>query len=157
MKQSQQPSSDKKQIIAPKTRMWAGLCFLLLLSVFALIWAISRGWVTGALVFGACGFKQSTGYPCPGCGVTTALTEFIKGNMVQAFIIQPAGAFLGLMAVVSAIFSLLIALFGVDFGILRVVTTGTFLKRLLLTLLVVFLAGWAVTLSRAFVENNAFK
>jgi len=47
-----------------------------------------------------CGFYHITGLPCPTCGCTTAVTHVAHGNIIQAFITQPFGALVGLVAVV---------------------------------------------------------
>lgn len=44
-----------------------------------------------------CGFHQRTGLPCPTCGMTTAFAWAVRGRIIQAFRIQPAGALGALM------------------------------------------------------------
>jgi len=36
-------------------------------------------------MFEFCLIKRLTGFPCPGCGMTRALIEFVKGNLSGAF------------------------------------------------------------------------
>lgn len=45
-----------------------------------------------------CGLYVSTGFPCPTCGCTTAVSHVAHLNIVQGFITQPFGAFLGVLA-----------------------------------------------------------
>jgi len=45
----------------------------------------------------ACGFLQRNSYPCPTCGMTTALAYLVRGRVIMAFITQPAGALAGLL------------------------------------------------------------
>ena len=48
-----------------------------------------------------CGFYERSGYPCPTCGMTTAFAHVVRGQLVRAFVVQPAGA-LGALACVLA-------------------------------------------------------
>jgi len=52
----------------------------------------------------ACGFHERTGYPCPTCGMTTAFAYAARGRLVEAFVVQPAGALLALGCLVVAVF-----------------------------------------------------
>jgi hypothetical protein len=45
----------------------------------------------------ACGFLQRNSYPCPTCGMTTAVAYLVRGRVIMAFITQPAGALAGLL------------------------------------------------------------
>jgi len=45
----------------------------------------------------ACGFLQRNSYPCPTCGMTTAVAYLVRGRLIMAFITQPAGALAGLL------------------------------------------------------------
>ena len=74
---------------------------------------------------------------------------FVSGDILQAFYIQPAGAVLCCGAVAIAGSSLLIAGFGVDFGLLEKIKWRRIWKYLLAAVIVIFAGGWAVTLARA--------
>lgn len=39
-----------------------------------------------------CGWIAAADMPCPTCGMTTAFAHAADGNLIQAFITQPAGA-----------------------------------------------------------------
>jgi len=38
-----------------------------------------------------CLFKEVTGIPCPSCGTTRSLIELMRGNVKEAFLINPFG------------------------------------------------------------------
>lgn len=43
------------------------------------------------LGFGPCGMLESTGVPCPACGITTAVTLSAQGSLWRGFLTQPVG------------------------------------------------------------------
>ena len=49
---------------------------------------------------GACLFKRITGIPCPSCGTTRSVVSILKGNLLQAFYLNPIG-YLLLAALIS--------------------------------------------------------
>ncbi|NNM86026.1 MAG: DUF2752 domain-containing protein [Phycisphaerales bacterium] len=51
-----------------------------------------------------CGFLLATGYPCPTCGYTTAVSYVSHGQWLTALATQPAGAAFGFLAL--ALFAL---------------------------------------------------
>lgn len=103
---------------------------------------------------GYCGFKQRYGLPCPTCGMTTATLAFAQGKILQAFYIQPAGALLCSVLVVAAILSFVTAVFGVYFHFLRHFFSEIKLRYIILALIAIIAAGWAVTLARALAASN---
>lgn len=93
-----------------------------------------------ALGLPKCGFLMAFGRPCVTCGMTTAVTQAVHGDLLSAFRTQPAGA---LVAIVLAS--------GVWFG-LHALATGISLKPgldalarpwALWTAVAVALAAWA--------------
>lgn len=48
-----------------------------------------------ALGLPPCAFRYVTGLPCPGCGMTTAVTHAAHGHFIRSFLTQPAGFVLG--------------------------------------------------------------
>ena len=103
---------------------------------------------------GYCGFKQRYGLPCPTCGMTTATLAFAQGKIFEAFYVQPAGALLCCVLVVIALLALVIAVFGVYFRFLERFFREVKVKYIILTLIVIIAAGWAVTLARALTKSN---
>jgi hypothetical protein len=98
---------------------------------------------------GPCGFKQRTGLPCPTCGMTTATLAFSQGKIFDAFYIQPAGGLLCCLMVLTAFLALIIAVFGVYPRFLRNFFAEVKLRYMILALLIIIAAAWAVTLARA--------
>jgi hypothetical protein len=45
-----------------------------------------------------CHFLQTTGLPCPGCGMTTSFAWFAKGNLPASVYVQPMGTALAVIA-----------------------------------------------------------
>jgi hypothetical protein len=103
---------------------------------------------------GYCGFKQQTGLPCLTCGMTTATLAFAQGRIFEAFYIQPACGLLCSIMVIAAILAFIIAVFGVYFRFIERFFKEVKLRYTILALVVIILAGWAVTLARAMAANN---
>ena len=137
-----------------RQRIVAGVVFLTVLAIFGFLWAARRGFIDPVRVFGICGFKENFGYPCLGCYMTRSGIAFVGGRVLEAFYIQPAGAFFCCVLVVIWVFSLLIAFFGVNFRFLNGRLNRRVVIYLVLSVVVILLSGWAVTLSRTFVERN---
>ena len=139
-----------KPVKVSATCRWVAAGILLLISsVLVFLWMCAKGHLDPAMVLGICGFKQQYQLPCMGCGITTSAMAFVSGDVLGAFYIQPAGAILCCGAVLLWGLSLLIAGFGIDFGLLEKIVWGRIWKYLLVGLIVVFAGGWAVTLARA--------
>ncbi len=45
-----------------------------------------------------CAFLATTGFPCPTCGCTTAVSHFAHGPFAASFVAQPFGFLVGLVA-----------------------------------------------------------
>jgi hypothetical protein len=101
-----------------------------------------------------CGFKQRYGLPCPTCGMTTAVIAFSHGRISNAFYFQPAAGFFCCLAVVIAFFAFLIAVFGVYSPLVERQLALLKLRYVIIVLLLIFAAGWAVTLARAIAHNS---
>lgn len=130
------------------------MIFLAVAGVFAVLWAAGSGYIELRMLFGVCGFKQRFGLPCPGCGWTHAAQAFVTGRFVEAFLTQPAAALFCVLAVVAAFFSLLFAVFGVDFGLPKRIFAPAGTKLLLIAAAVVVMVGWIFSLARTILENN---
>lgn|GEM_PF-1842419 len=51
-----------------------------------------------------CGFKSVTGWPCPGCGMTTCYILMMHGQPLQAMATSPAGAVLFVGSVLGVVY-----------------------------------------------------
>lgn len=126
----------------------------IIVSGFAFLWAVEHRWIRLDLLMGVCGFKQRTGLPCPGCGWTHAVQAFVTGRIKEAFCLQPAAAVFCLAAVAAAVFSLQIAVFGVDSPPLRWARSPGGIKILTIAAVIIILGGWMVTLAQAIMESG---
>jgi len=132
-----------------RERTAAALVSLSIAALFAALWGLQRLHFDFGLLFNPCGFKQRTGWPCPACGMTTSVLAFARGQVVTAFYVQPASALLcGLLGIV-AFLAFLVAIRGVYFTVFDRLVHQVKIGHLLVGLLVVVAAGWAVTLARA--------
>jgi len=96
-----------------------------------------------------CGFRQRYNLPCPTCGFTTSIIAFSQGKIMEAFYLQPAAAFLCLVLAVSALLALFTAVSGIYFSFINRLLTEIKLRYVILVLIIIIAAGWAVTLARA--------
>ena len=130
-------------------RATAGLVFLVLVGLFGLFWLGASGRIDMGRWLGPCGFKQKYDLPCPTCGITTSAFAFLQGKIIEAFYIQPAGALLCCVLVVSTFLAFIVAVFGVYFRFLRRFFAEVKIKYIILALVIIIAVGWAVTLARA--------
>lgn len=77
--------------------------------------------------------------PCPTCGMTTAFAHATRGRLITAFVTQPFGAFLAVVAVVTMWISAHVALTGSTLGRAASSMVGA---RVLWLSLAGFLLGW---------------
>ena len=98
---------------------------------------------------GPCGFRQQYRLPCPSCGMTRASLAFVRGDVFGAFYTQPAAALACCVLIFGAILAFLTAVFGVKFAFLGRFFAGLKVGYILLGILIVVVAAWAVTLARA--------
>ena len=63
-----------------------------------------------------CGLYQTTGIPCPTCGMTTAFAYAAHGRLLEAFYTQPAGAILALATAVAVLVAGYVLVTGCDLG-----------------------------------------
>ena len=130
-------------------RKIAGLIAGGVLALFAGLWLLQRVHFDFGLLFGPCGMKQRTGLPCPTCGMTTSVLAFARGDVLTAFYVQPAAAFICSLLFVITFFAFLTSVFGVYFNAFDRVFAEIGVKRVIVGLLIVVAAGWAVTFARA--------
>jgi hypothetical protein len=81
--------------------------------------------------------------------MTTATLAFAQGKIVEAFYTQPACGLLCSLMVVAAFVAFIVAVFGVYFGFIRRFFAEVKLRYMILALIIIAAAGWAVTLARA--------
>ena len=81
--------------------------------------------------------------------MTTAVLAFARGQILTAFYVQPAAGLLCSAMIVVAFFAFLIAVFGVYFSFLDRLFAEVRILHVVVGLLVILAAGWAVTLARA--------
>ncbi|MBL7106341.1 MAG: DUF2752 domain-containing protein [Phycisphaerae bacterium] len=106
------------------------------------------------MLFNPCGFEQKYDLPCPTCGFTTAAIAFAEGRIFASFYIQPAAALFSVIIVITAIFSLITAVFGLYFRFLVNLAGRIKLRYIFLLILLIIIAGWSVTLARALAKNG---
>jgi hypothetical protein len=133
-------------------RLGAGGVFLMLAAFFGLFALVGHYKIT--LWPFPCGFKQKYNLPCPTCGVTTSVEAFAQGKIFESFYIQPAAALLCCVLAVSAFLAFFVAVFGVYFDFLNRFFSKVKIKYIIIALIIIVAAGWAVTLARALVANN---
>jgi len=120
-----------------------------IVSFFGGLWLLQGIGFDFGLLFGPCGLRMRTGWTCPTCGMTTAVLAFARGDVLTAFYVQPAAAFLCSVLVIIAFFAFLISVFGVYFGFLDRLLAEIKLWHVAVGVIVIVAAGWAVTLARA--------
>jgi hypothetical protein len=81
------------------------------------------------------------------------LLAFAQGKILEAFYIQPAATFLYLLLCAIAVLTLSAAVLGVHFRFLSDLQNRTKAWHIVLLLLLIVLAGWAVTFTRAMMER----
>ena len=138
---------------AKERRIAASIAALIVL-LFLALWGLQRVHFDFGLLFNPCGFYVRTGWPCPGCGMTRSVLAFARGQIGLSFSLQPAAAFGCLVLTVIAFLASLVAVTGVYFKALDRFLEEVKPSHLIIGVLVVISAGWAVTLARAFAEKN---
>ncbi|MBA7471485.1 hypothetical protein ES707_06791 [subsurface metagenome] len=137
-------------------RLKAGIVFLVIISVFVFFFAWANGWINISRFIDPCGFKQRFSLPCPTCGMTTAALAFVSGRIFEAFYIQPAAAVLCAVTGVIAVPAFLIAVFGLNCGFVDKTFARCKVRYIVLTIIVIILGGWAVTMARALAAGTGF-
>jgi len=135
-------------------RMVAAIVCLGIICFFAAFAVAGHYKVDMGRWLGYCGFRQRTGLPCPTCGMTTATLAFAQGRILEAFYIQPACGLLCSLLVIVAILAFIIAVFGIYFRFIERFFKEVKLRYMILALIIIIAAGWAVTLARAVAAKN---
>ncbi len=137
-----------------RQRLIAGLVFFVVAASFGLFALAAHDKINMGWLSAPCGFKQEYGLPCPTCGMTTSALVFVQGKIFESFYIQPAAALLCSILVIAAFFAFFIAVFGVHFGFLKKFFTEVKIRHIILALIIIIAAGWAVTLARTLAVNS---
>ncbi len=137
---------------SPRQRVTAAVVFLAAAAFFGLFRLTAHYKI--ALWPLGCGFKQKYDLPCPTCGMITSAAAFAQGKIFESFYIQPACALLCSVLAVSAFLALFIAVFGVYFGFIKRFFAEVKIKYIILALIIIIAAGWAVTLARALAAHH---
>ena len=151
METNKHPERPKQLLRASAhQRRTAAIVFVVLFGIFVFFWLAATGRIDISNFFDPCGFKQRYDLPCPTCGITTSAITFARGQMFKAFYIQPAGALLCCVMVVSAVLAFFIAVSGMYFHFLERFFAEVKIRYIITALIVIILAGWVVTLARTF-------
>jgi hypothetical protein len=137
-----------------RQRITAAIVCLAVVGFFGLFALAGHYNINMGRLLGYCGFQQKYGLPCPTCGMTSATLAFAQGKIFEAFFIQPACALLCCVLVVIAFLAFVIAVFGVYFRFLERFFAEVKVRYIILALIVIIAAGWAVTLARAMAVSN---
>jgi hypothetical protein len=155
MEPSQQLNKSKVFSRASRRqRVRATIVLAALAVLFGLIHLMATGRIDSDRWLDPCGFKQRFALPCPTCGMTTSVLAFARGRIFESFYIQPAAALACCVMVIAAFLALLTAVFGIYFRSLDSLFSQIGLKHLILALIILIAAAWAVTLSRAIIHKS---
>ena len=133
----------------PRQRKGALVVFLIVGTGLGTIAVLEALHIDIGRFFLPCGIQQRYHIPCPTCGVTTAVRAFARGQIIRAFYIQPAAGLLCLILVVAALTGLFIAVSGVYPKWVHRLFDELKPSYVFWALVIIILAGWAVTLVRA--------
>ena len=132
-----------------KRRIWALARLAGLGGIFVFFYLGTKDIINMNLMFGPCGFRQDYGLPCPTCGMITSAMAFASGRFITAFYTQPAGFVLNMAFAVIAVLSVFTAVTGKEFVVVRKFIEQLKIGWLVVAVLVIVVAGWAVLLARA--------
>lgn len=96
------PTTGRKRVIAVVIALF---CLALLLCAGSLTPSVAGHGTHEQLNLPACGLLESTGYPCPTCGMTTAFSLVARARIGEALMVQPAGAMAALATMISLVVS----------------------------------------------------
>jgi len=136
-----------------RQRVRAGIVLAVLGALFVLFGLMAGGVIDPDVWLDPCGFKQRHGLPCPTCGMTHSVIAFARGRVFEAFYVQPAAAFMCCIMIIAFFLALLTAVFGIYLRALDSLFSQVKLRYVILALIIVIAAGWAVTLARTLAAN----
>lgn len=140
---------------SPRERKLGLLLFLLVAGGFAGLFLLETvlGFDVGRL-FNPCGFKQRTHLPCITCGWTTSTQAFVRGEIGHAFTLQPAATLVNMVIVGASLTALYLAVTGKIPRFAARLYRDLRWRHILIALVVILLAGWAVTLAKALSQRS---
>jgi hypothetical protein len=141
------------QRVSPHEKIIAGVICAAIVLCCVYVWLAAHDKIDISFWPLYCGFRQRFGLPCPTCGMTTAVFSFARGRILQAFYIQPAAALFCCLLIVSAILAFIMSVFGLSFRFVEQFLEEVRLRYIILVVLIILAAGWAVTLARALASN----
>ena len=133
---------------AYRQRFRAGIVFVVVAGIFLFLALAAAGRIDVELLFGPCGFKQDYDLPCPTCGITTSALAFVRGRIFESFYIQPAGGLFCGILLIAGFLAFLVSVFGVYFKILERFFNEVKIRYIILAIIIIVMAAWAVTLAR---------
>jgi hypothetical protein len=136
-----------------RQRVIAAIIFLAAFILFGFLHLAAIGKIDINRRLTPCGFKQKYNLPCPTCGMTTSAIAFVQGRILEAFYIQPAAALLLCVLVIAAFLAFFTAVFGVYLKALERFFAEVRLKYIVLILIIIIVAAWAITLARNSFES----
>jgi hypothetical protein len=94
--------------------------------------------------FQVCIIKNVSGYPCPSCGTTRAVTLFLKGRFIESLVLNPIGIVVAIIMIIFPIWILIDIIFKKEtFYFWYKKAEGTIRKpRLASILIVLVLLNW---------------
>ncbi|MFG0249302.1 MAG: DUF2752 domain-containing protein [Phycisphaeraceae bacterium JB051] len=116
------PATTPQDTAAPQSRLKARVISLLvfvaclpLLGIAAWLDPDPAGMGTHVqLGLRPCTFEEATNLPCATCGMTTSFAHAAHGQLIQSFLVQPAGMLLCLLLAIFAILSLYTLIMGIS-------------------------------------------
>ena len=135
-------------------RIAAAAVLIAIIALFAVLWSAGAGKIDLSRYLGLCEFQRTFGMPCVTCYITRSAIEFARGDIVESFYIQPAGAILCCGLVLVATIAFLIAVCGVDFAFLHRPVSLRVVKYFIVSVIIILAAAWAVTIARTLAENT---
>lgn len=154
MDENQHVNWRNREKLSVSGRLAAGGIFAVIVIGFGLLWASANDSINLSYWLGVCGFKQRFGLPCPGCGWTHAAELFVTGHPLQAFVIQPAAGVFCVVFLLTAVFALHGAVFGINSSLLQHISCSKGVCLLLVGACFVIVLGWMVNLIRTILENS---
>jgi len=86
-----------------------------------------------------CGWILAADLPCPTCGMTTAWSHTVRGELPSAFMAQPMGMLLAIVAILIAIGGFITAITGYSFNAFLYIYTPS---KILIIVGALTLASW---------------